>query len=145
MQNTSDYECRVTGLEDYPLGCTVTDTATIFRLFSPKAHSIKVIIFEHYEDESGLSFEMEKDRDGIWNCMIQDHFNDQWYAYKIKGPDNSHFFLSTDEFIADPRSKHVTTRNHYLQYPKTKICTPGKFEWEGDTFVQQSDELVGNS
>ncbi|MDZ7806823.1 MAG: hypothetical protein U5K71_06880 [Gracilimonas sp.] len=139
MPNTSDYECTVTGLEEYPLGCTVTDTATIFRLFSPQAHSIEVVIFEDYEDESGLSFEMEKDQDGIWNCLVQDCFSDRWYAFKINGPDSSHFFLSTEDYIADPRSRHVTTRNHYLQYPKTKICTSSDFDWEDDTFVAPED------
>lgn len=139
MQNSSNYECRVTGLEEYPLGCTITDTATIFRLFSHQAHSVEVVIFEDYEDESGLEFQMEKGQTGIWSCMIQDHFDEHWYAFRIKGPENSHFFLSTDELIADPRSRHVTTRNHYLQYPKTKICSSVDFNWEDDAFIAPED------
>jgi pullulanase/glycogen debranching enzyme len=139
MHSTSNLQCSVTGLEEYPLGLTVTNTASIFRLFSPKAHSVQLVIFEHYEDESGLSFQMEKDEEGIWNCMIQEHFDQKWYAYKIDGPEIDHFFLSTDEYIADPRSHHVTSKNHYLQYPKTKICDSIDFEWEDDTFVAPED------
>jgi pullulanase/glycogen debranching enzyme len=139
MHSTSNLQCSVTGLEEYPLGLTVTNTASIFRLFSPKAHSVQLVIFEHYEDESGLSFQMEKDEEGIWNCMIQEHFDQKWYAYKIDGPEIDHFFLSTDEYIADPRSHHVTSKNHYMQYPKTKICNSIDFDWEDDNFVAPED------
>lgn len=139
MQNSSDYQCRVTGLEEYPLGFTATETASVFRLYSPKATSVGVVIFDQYEDTSGLTFEMEKDKDGIWSCLIQDHFHENWYAYKIEGPVEDHFFLSTDELIADPRSRHVTTKNHYLQYPKTKINYDSTYDWENDTFVSPED------
>lgn len=139
MQNSSDHQCRVTGLEEYPLGLSTTDTATVFRLYSPKATSVNVVIFEQYEDAYGLTFEMEKDQEGIWSCLIQDHFPDKWYAYKIKGPVDDHFFLSTEEYIADPRSRHVTSMNHYLQYPKTKISPDQDYKWEDDTFVVPED------
>src|SRR6056297_25557 len=139
MQNSSDYQCRVTGLEDYPLGFTATEAASVFRLYSPKATSVEVVIFDQYEDSSGLTFEMEKDQDGVWSCLIQDHFHGNWYAYKIEGPVEDHFFLSTDELIADPRSRHVTTKNHYLQYPKTKISYDSTYDWENDAFVAPKD------
>ncbi|WP_103663815.1 alpha-amylase family glycosyl hydrolase [Gracilimonas amylolytica] len=139
MPNNSHQQCSISGIEDYPLGCTVSDKNTLFRLFSPKAHFVEVVIFEQYEDEEGLSFVMEKNHEGVWSCLIQDVFPDHWYAYKIQGPVHDHFFLSTDEFIADPRSRHVTTRNHYLQYPKTRICNPTEFDWEDDTFVVPED------
>ncbi len=139
MNTESLNECSVTGLEEFPLGCTTEDDKTVFRLFAPKATLVKVIIYKEYEDETGIEIPLEQNQEGIWETLIQDVFYEQWYAYKIDGPTDDPFFMNTDHPIADPKSRHVTSRNHYLQFPKTKITKPTFFDWEGDQFSLPKD------
>ena len=131
--------CTITDLNTYPLGCTTEAEATIFRLFSPKATSVSVIIFDSYEDESGITLPLEKNTAGIWETIIQDTFYEHWYAYDIEGPKDDPFFMQSSHPIADPLSTHVTTKNHHLQFPKTKIVPESDFNWEDDTFVAPED------
>lgn len=139
MQPQLDNVCTINDLNTYPLGCTTESGATIFRLFSPKATSIKVVIFECYEDESGLSLPLEKKASGIWETIIQDVFYGLWYAYDIEGPEDDPFFIQSPHPIADPLSTNVTTINHHLQFAKTKILPESDFAWDGDTFVAPED------
>lgn len=131
--------CTIKGLDSYPLGCSFSDSETVFRLLSPKADSVAVIIYDHYEDESGLIFPLEKNDEGIWQTIIQDTFVGTWYAYDIEGPEDDPYFMKSPYPIADPRSKHVTSRNHHLQFPKTKITEPISFQWEDQDFSAPKD------
>ena len=131
--------CTLKGFEDYPLGLTTDEQKSVFRLFAPKATAVKVIIYDAYEAKEGLSFPLEMDEEGIWQTIIQDTFYDHWYAYKLEGPEDDPFFTQTDYPIADPFSRHVTSTNHYLQFPKTKITRPETFNWEEDSFLPPTD------
>ncbi|WP_421774567.1 pullulanase [Gracilimonas sp.] len=131
--------CTIKGLEAFPLGYTTRGNQSIFRLYAPKANSITLIIYDEYERESGLQFPLEKNGEGIWQTLIQDTFYGKWYAYKIEGPEDDPFFELTEHPIADPRSRHVTSKNHHLQFPKTKITRQTPFDWEGDSFVTPQD------
>lgn len=131
--------CTISDLNTYPMGCTTEADTTVFRLFAPKADSVSVIIYESYEDDSGIIIPLEKTEEGIWETIIQDTFYERWYAYDIKGPENDPFFMASSHPIADPWSTHVTTRNHHLQFPKTRITKQLDFDWEGDTFVAPED------
>jgi pullulanase/glycogen debranching enzyme len=133
-QNT----CSIEGLDEFPLGCTSSGNQTVFRLFAPKAESVSVVIYDEYEHNTGLTFPLEQN-EGIWETIIQDTFTDKWYAYILDGPEDNPLFNKTDHPIADPFSKHVTSRNHHLQFPKTKISEESNFDWEGDDFEAPKD------
>ena len=140
MNTTEDLQnCTIEGLDEFPLGCSSRGNQTIFRLFAPKASSVKVIIYDEYEREEGLEFPLEKNDSGIWETIIQNTFFKKWYAYKINGPKDDPFFNRTDYVIADPFSRHVTSTNHHLQFPKTKIVRETSFNWDGDKFVAPED------
>ncbi|MGN8226467.1 alpha-amylase family glycosyl hydrolase [Gracilimonas sp. BCB1] len=131
--------CTIEGLDKFPLGYTTRGNQSVFRLFAPKANSVALIIYDEYEHDSGLQFPLEKNDDGIWQTLIQDTFYGKWYTYKIEGPKDDPFFAHTEHPIADPRSRHVTSTNHHLQFPKTKITGHSSFDWEGDNFVTPED------
>jgi pullulanase/glycogen debranching enzyme len=132
-------DCTISDLNTYPLGCTSEDGATVFRLFAPKAEAVSVVIFDAYKDDSGIEISLEEGEKGIWETVIQDTFMWKWYAYKISGPKHDPFFMQTSHFIADPWSKHVTSQNHHLQFPKTKVLPSDEYDWEGDKFVGPED------
>lgn len=124
----------------YELGCTILDNGIVFRVFAPKADTVKVALFEAYENSSGEEFDLEKDDSGIWNFYYPKlDYIDKWYAYCLDKQEDSSFFEPSTRYIADPWSKNVTSRNHYLGFPKTKISLAEKFDWENDDFVTPED------
>ncbi|MEQ8525490.1 pullulanase [Gracilimonas sp.] len=139
MPEETQHICTIEKLDQFPLGCSTSGKQTVFRLFAPKANSVSLIIYEEYEHDSGLELPLDKNDEGIWETIIQDNFTDKWYAYKIDGPEDDPFFTSTNHAIADPRSRHVTSKNHHLQFPKTKIISEEPFDWQDDDFVTPED------
>ncbi len=140
METSTDLQnCIISELGQYPLGCTTQNGKTIFRVFAHKAESVTLIIYSKYEHKTGTEFPLEKNEEGIWETIIQNEFYGLWYAYKINGPSDDPFFMGTNTPIADPRSRHVTVRNHYHQFPKTKIVPPSIFDWLGDNFKTPQD------
>lgn len=132
--------CTLSGLEKYPLGCTSGPEQTIFRLLAPKAESVKLVIYDDYSQDEGLEFPLEVNSEGIWETIIHDNFEGRWYAYFLKEPEGYEpFFETTSHPVADPWSKHVTSRNDHLQHHKTKIVPPSDFNWEDDSFVNPED------
>ncbi len=126
--------------DEYQLGYTILKKGIVFRLFAPRADKITLIIFDHYEQTSGTSFDLTKESTGIWNFYYpKNDILNKWYGYNIHKDMESPFFEKTSHIIADPWSKHVTSRNHYLGFAKTKIIPEQKFDWEGDDFVTPDD------
>ena len=126
--------------DEHQLGYSVLEGGVVFRLFAPKADRVTLEVFDHYEQTSGNRFEMEKDEKGIWNYHHSENpLIGKWYGYRLFKNEESPFFESTEHLIADPWSRHVTSRNHYLGFAKTKIIEDQKFDWEDDDFVTPDD------
>lgn len=139
MNSEFSNSCSISDLDTYPLGCTTEAGTTVFRLFAPKASAVAVHIYDSFENEKGITIPLEKNDSGIWETLIQDTFHDHWYDYAIEGPENDPSFMPSSHPIADPRSTFVTSRNHHLQFPKTRINKQLNFDWEDDTFVAPED------
>ncbi len=129
-----------TGIEEEPcLGYSITYHGVEFRLFAPRANQVFLVVFDNYEHLYGTYYSMQKDDEGIWSYQHEGHdLIGKWYAYKLEA-EPSPFFESTDRYIADPWSKWVTSRNHYLGFHKTKIVQIPEFDWENDDFVAPND------
>ncbi|MEX1137181.1 MAG: alpha-amylase family glycosyl hydrolase [Balneolales bacterium] len=125
-------------------GAFPTTLSCSFRVFCPASPKVILELFDHFEDRSGRRFTMQKNDDGVWELDIPENLIDKYYGYRITPPQNYPGFLATNELVADPWSKHVTTVNHYRQYAKTKIIGDDHFDWEDDKFVapQDSRDLV---
>ncbi|MCC5933259.1 MAG: hypothetical protein JJU35_03365 [Balneolales bacterium] len=123
------------------LGCYPTRTHTEFRLFCPRAKAVYVEIFESYEQEKGTRYAMNPNGNDIWQITLEGNFFGKLYGYRIQPPSQEYFYRSRDTnfLIADPYSKAVVTRNHYLQHPRTLITQDEAFDWENDTFVCPDD------
>ncbi len=114
------------------MGFSFINEGTAFRVFSPLSDVVEVIVFDEYEGDTGKNYACEKDGSGIWNCFIPEKLLNKWYVYRV-------IQNGKKEYTADPWSTFVTTTNHYLQFPKTKLICPPEFDWEGDTFIQVND------
>ncbi len=134
-----DYLASV-DINELPMGSSIKAETTFFKVYSPKATSIEVFIFEDYHSDSFMNVELQKHEDGNWVGVINKNLVGKLYAFKIGPPaESTEFFMETPYLIADPWSKHVTSVNNHLQFPKTKIVGESEFDWEGDTFVSPKD------
>lgn len=125
---------------EFPLGYSFTSKGVVFRLFAPRAQSVTLVIFDDYEHLYGTSFEMIRSESGVWNYFCNTHsIKDKWYAYFLNGDPSDIHFETTSNYIADPYSPLVTSRNHYLGFAKTKLIELANFDWEDDTFVSPED------
>lgn len=114
------------------MGYTILEHGVVFRVFSPLSDSVEVIVFDNYSDEEGSVYKCTKDVSGIWNALVSENLTDKWYRYRItKNGETLH--------AADPWSTFITTTNHYLQYPKTKIIQAKEFDWQDDRFIKVDD------
>ena len=139
-EQTLDLETTALIPEDYPMGNHVKDGTTTFKVFSPKAGSIEVICFRDFQGIESHTLQLQKDESGIWFGHINEDLTDYWYAYRVTPPTpETEYFIPTQHLIADPWGTHVTSVNHYLGFPKTKIIGKPEFEWEDQEFETPDD------
>ncbi|WP_240644870.1 alpha-amylase family glycosyl hydrolase [Cyclonatronum proteinivorum] len=123
------------------LGCFPAESHTEFRLFCPRARAVTVEIFDSYEQTKGKRYPMNPNGDDIWQITLEGDFVGKLYGYHIQPPADEFFYRSrnADFVIADPYSKAVVARNHYLQHPRSLITAEEPFNWEGTSFVSPDD------
>lgn len=117
---------------DKALGCTWNDTQTFFRVFAPRAKFVKLILFDSIEDDTGQTFDMQRDPDGVWEFVLDGHAFGKYYAYSVDGPRGPSEQFDPEKLVADPYAKAVATRNEYLHRGKTLILDTSQYDWEGD-------------
>lgn len=120
-------------------GALVSDTQTTFRIFSPNSKSVIVEVFDSYDQKSGDKYPLSPGDDGSWHVTVNGNLHGKYYGYRLAGPNNGGYYIPTEKLIADPYSRHVTSKNHYLGYHKTLIPQPSYFDWGDDTFIKIDD------
>lgn len=124
----------------WPPGCTWSAKASVFRLYSPGADSVEIEVWDRLEDETGRRHAMTAGDDGYWSARVNGDLKGKWYAYHIHPPDP----VPSDMEpywgpVSDPWSKHVASRNHYLQHARSLVEAGDAYDWEGDTWVKVED------
>ena len=72
------------------LGATYSKDATVFKVWSPNATSIKVNIYEHGSDEEGDAGVLESKalvldkKTGVWTCKVFGDLAGKYYTYTVK-------------------------------------------------------------
>lgn len=118
-----------------PLGYAIEGNNTVFRLFAPRAHSVKLVLFDQHNDTEGQEYEMSASNDGVWQFTLEGTHWGRYYGYKISGPQAPFEKFQPQQVIADPYSKAVCSENTYLQEAKSIILKTDEYNWEGDSFV----------
>lgn len=117
---------------DKPLGCTIENEKTVFRVFAPRATRVKLVIFEHHADTTGVEYTMQRDDNGVWEFAFNGNLWGKYYGYKVAGPDDPTEKFAPNTVIADPYSKAVCTQNSYRHPAKSIIIKTAEYDWEGD-------------
>ncbi len=71
--------------EDIELGAVYSKEETSFRLWSPVASSVKLLLFKDWsEEEPDEVFEMERRENGIWEIEVKMDLDGWFYLYEIE-------------------------------------------------------------
>ncbi len=118
---------------DKSLGYSIEGDQMVFRLFAPRANRVKLILFENHSDTEGQEYEMQSDKDGVWEIALPGPLGGKYYGYKVAGPQDPTELFQPDKTIADPYSRAVCTKNTFLHEAKSIIIKTDDYDWEGDT------------
>jgi pullulanase/glycogen debranching enzyme len=116
---------------DAPLGCVASGGTTLFRIFAPRATSVRLEIFGRFSDECGEAVEMTPAGGGTWEHSVRGDLTGRWYGYRIDGPPEPWGMFDPSVLVADPYSKAVTTINNWRLPAKTLIADTS-YDWGGD-------------
>ncbi|MTI67281.1 MAG: type I pullulanase [Firmicutes bacterium] len=65
------------------LGAIYYKDYTIFKVYSPDADNLKVVIYETSSDNIGKSFSMIRNNNGIWYLKLKGDYKNKYYNYKV--------------------------------------------------------------
>ena len=123
-----------------PFGATVTDNSTHFKVFSSVAESVQIYLYRSYGGKIEKKISLDKFEDGIWAIQVNRNLSHWLYGYKLTyGEIDPKRIIISNEVIADPWSRHVVSRNHYLQFPLSYIVSEVPFKWTDKDFNAPSD------
>ena len=88
---------------DLALGAMVDGAVTTFRIFSPRACSVAVILYDKLKDPNIESIELKRRAQGVWEGEYSEDLSGWFYHYRIDGSNRqscAHFDSTRD--ILDP-------------------------------------------
>jgi pullulanase len=127
-------------ISEKPLGCPLENGNRVFRVFAPRAAHVSVELFDTACVPFGSVREMRRDSDGVWELSLEGGLSGKWYGYRITGPAGENELARPDLTIADPYSRAMATKNHFLHPGRTLIPGETSFDWEGDAGCPRSTE-----
>ncbi|MCS7054029.1 MAG: alpha-amylase family glycosyl hydrolase [Ignavibacterium sp.] len=114
------------------LGAFVENNKTIFRLFTPNAEEVSLVIFENVEDTVGFVYDMIKDENSVWEVILNEEMYGKYYNFLVKHKDKE------PVLCLDPYAKAVASFNTYFTPRKGIIIKENNFDWEGDTWIRNN-------
>lgn len=109
----------------------ITDSATtIFRLFAPRAESVKLYLYRNHDDKEAYErINMSVDAAGVWEASVPEDLKGVWYDFTVHGavePGN-HFYESTGKHVSDPYARvQYDSWGRSRVWPKTIPASPLK-------------------
>ncbi|MBN2200654.1 hypothetical protein JW777_01735, partial [bacterium] len=123
-----------------PLGCVREAGGLAFRVFAPRALSVKLALYGRVDDADCRLAGMTRDSDGVWEAFLPDPLPERWYGYRISGPSGEAEMFLPGTTVADPYGRALATRNTYLHEARTLIPDDRPFDWQGDRRVTHAME-----
>lgn len=117
---------------DKKLGAFVDNNKTYFRLFTPNAENVSLVIFENVYDSAGIVYEMEKDSNFVWETIIEQPLVGKFYNFLVKHKNKNAVLC------LDPYAKAVASFNSYFTPRKGIIIEENKFDWEGTGWIRNN-------
>jgi len=112
------------------LGAFVENNKTYFRLFTPNAEDVSLVLFENVEDSVGVVYDMNKDENSVWETSLDGFHYGKFYNFLVKHKDKEPILC------LDPYAKAVASYNSYFTPRKGIIIKENDFDWEGDQWIK---------
>lgn len=65
------------------LGAVYSQDNTIFKVWAPTIDKISVIVYDSFNDKSGLKYEMNKIENGVWELKLIGNYKNKYYNYLV--------------------------------------------------------------
>ncbi|EOD00787.1 type I pullulanase [Caldisalinibacter kiritimatiensis] len=65
------------------LGANYNKDYTTFKVWSPVAEEMKVVIYDKYNDNEGKVYLMNKGENGVWELTLDGDYKNKYYNYKV--------------------------------------------------------------
>jgi len=119
-------------------GYFTKDNKTKFRIHSPNSNDVYLVIFEKFDDSSGIEYKMIGAESGDWEIELDSIGVGTYYGYRLEGTYNDSTII-----IADPYSKSAVTQNNFRHVAKSLIIDD-TFDWDGDTWskIKMHDLII---
>lgn len=117
---------------DKKLGAFVDNNKTYFRLFTPNAEDVSLVLFDNVEDSVGVVYDMFKDENSVWEVSLNGTLYGKFYNFLVK-------HKNKDAVLClDPYAKAVASFNSYFTPRKGIIIKENDFDWEGDIWIRNN-------
>ncbi|WP_337866197.1 pullulanase [Ignavibacterium sp.] len=115
---------------DKKLGAFYEDGKTYFRLFTPNAEKVSLIIFDKAENDKGLVYEMKRDENAVWEIALEGEFFGKYYNFIVEHKNQS------PVLCLDPYAKAVASYSTYFTPRKGIIIKENDYDWQGDEWIR---------
>ncbi len=119
---------------DKKLGSFVENGKTFFCLFAPNAEQVTLVTKNSPENSVQKEYEMQKDKDGVWETSIDGEHYGLFYGYKVKHSNDPE---SGKVICIDPYAKAVASFNTYFNPRLSIVIKENNYDWENDSWIQR--------
>lgn len=113
------------------LGTFVENGKTYFRLFTPNAENVSLVLFDKVDDAKGREYEMIRDENAVWEVSIDQELYGKFYGFNVKHK-NKDAVLCLDPYV-----KAVASYNTYFTPRKSIIVKENNYDWQNDNWIQR--------
>ncbi len=123
---------------DKKLGSFVENGRTFFRIFTPNADEVSLVIFDKLKDEDGKEFQMTRDKNAVWETSVEGELYGKYYGFYVKQKDKE------PVLCIDPYAKAVASFNNYFTPRRSIIIKDDDYDWQNDKWIQRdwSDLII---
>lgn len=135
IKNKTEFQLKQDELDNYhsdkKLGSFVENGKTFFRLFTPNAEKVTLVIFNKVDDKSGKEYELVRDENAVWETALDGELYGKFYGFNVK-----HKGKET-VLCLDPYAKAVASYNTYFTPRKGIVIKEGVYNWDSDNWIQR--------
>ena len=140
IKSKTEFQSKPNELDKYysdkKLGSFVENGKTFFRLFTPNAEKVSLIIFNKVDDKGGKEYEMIRDENAVWETAIDGELYGKYYGFNVKHKDKE------SVLCLDPYAKAVASYNTYFTPRKGIVVKENDYNWQSDNWIQRDLSLI---
>ena len=112
-----------------PLGAQIEGNRTVFRVWSPRATSLELVLYDSATAEDGRSVAMERKADGVWEASVKGKLAGTFYAFHANGPEEPGDIFRPETPLSDPYARaNVGSHGRSIVVDPSFRWTDGKFK-----------------